>query len=118
MKILEDISNFDFELKWVAGKTYNIADALSRVSVFGPKEQLRETEEEGTCLKISGDLNINIIAVAAGDIEYQQLVIAHKQAAEPTELDANHPDQHFREKGHELCTLQLEENKEPLIIKN
>ena len=41
-----------------------------------------------------------------------------KTAAQPKDLDANHPDQHFREKGHELSMVQLEENQEALIVKN
>lgn len=57
--------------------------------------------------KISDDPTINLIAAAAGDAEYQQLVSTLRQAA-----------QHFREKWNKLSAAQLEENKELLIIKN
>ena len=114
----EKIAHFNFELKWVAGKTHHIADALSRAPVFGPKEQLKEMEEESRCLMIIDDPTINLITAAAGDIEYQRQISALKAAANPTHLEDNHPAQHFQEKWHKLSTVPLEENEEPLIIKN
>ena len=48
MRMRERIAHFNFELKWVAGKTHYIADALSQAPVFGTKEQFRETEEEAS----------------------------------------------------------------------
>ena len=80
--------------------------------------QLKETEEETRCLKINDDPTINLIAAAAKDIVYQQLVCLFKTAAQPADLDANHPAQHFPDKWHELSTGQLEENEEKLIVKN
>ena len=83
MRMRENISQFKFILKCVACKTHYMADLLSRAPVFGPKEQLKETEEGGRCLKINDDPTINLITAAAGDIEYQQLICAQKSAAQP-----------------------------------
>ena len=118
MRMGEKIAHSNFELNWVAGKTHCIADALGRGPVFGPKEQLKETEEESRCLKIIDDPIINLIAAAAGDIKYQRLISALQAAANPTDLEDHHPLQHFRDKWHELSTVQLEEEENPLIIRN
>ena len=118
MRMREKLAHFNFELKWVAGKMHYIADALSRAPVFGPKEQLKETEEESRCLKIIDDPIINLIAAAAGDIEYQQIISALRRAASPTDLENDHPAQHFRYRWHELSTVQLEEEENPLMIRN
>ena len=99
MRMSEKIAHFNFELKWVAGKTHYIVDALSRAPVFGPKEQLKETEEESRCLKIADDPAINLITAAAEDFEYQRLISALQTAADPTDLEGDHPAQHFRESG-------------------
>ena len=119
MRMREKIAHFNFELKkWVAGKKHYIADALSQVPVFSPKEQLKETEKESRCLKIIDDPIINLIAAAARDIEYQRLISALKAAANLTDLEDDHPAQHFRDKRHELSTVQLEDEENPLIIRN
>ena len=76
----------------------------------------KETEEESRFFKIIDDPTIYLVAAAAGDIKYQQLVSALKAAAEPANLDANHPAQHFLEKWHETSTMQLDENEEPSIV--
>ena len=89
----EKIAHFNFELKWVAGKTHYIADALSRAPVFRPKEQLKETEEEARCLKIIDDPIINLIASAAGDIKSQRIISALQTAANPADLKDDHPAQ-------------------------
>lgn len=52
MRMREKIFHFNFKFKWVAGKTHNIDVALSRAPVSVPKEQLKETEQGGRCLKI------------------------------------------------------------------
>ena len=118
MRMREKIAHFNFELKWVAGKTHYIADALSRVPVFRPKEQLKETEEEAICLKIADDPIINLIASAAGDIEYQRIISVLQSAASPADLEDNQPAQHFRKKWHKLSIVQLENEEHPLIIRN
>ena len=79
MRMREKIAHFNFELKWVAGKTHYIGDALSQAPVFGQKEQLKETEEEARWLKIADDPVINLIASAAGDIKYQRIILAKLQ---------------------------------------
>ena len=35
----EKLTNYTFDVTWVAGKTHYIADALSRAPVFGPSEE-------------------------------------------------------------------------------
>ena len=39
MRMHEKIIEFTFKVKWVEGKTYYIADALSRVPVFASEEE-------------------------------------------------------------------------------
>ena len=38
MRMREKLTSFNFEVKWVAGNSHLIADALSRASVFQPQE--------------------------------------------------------------------------------
>ena len=113
MRMREKIAHFNFELKWVAGKTHYIADALSRA----PREQLKETEKEAKCLKIADDPVKNLIASAAVNIEYQRIISALQSGANTADLEDDQPAQHFREKWHELSIVQLENKEHPLIIR-
>ena len=61
---------------------------------------------------------INLIASAAGDVEYQRIISALQSGANAADLEEDHPAQHFREKWHELSIMQLENEEHPLIIRN
>ena len=39
MRMREKIEEFTLKVKWVQGKTHNIANALSRLPIFAPKEE-------------------------------------------------------------------------------
>ena len=69
-------------------------------------------------MKIADDPTINLIASAAGDIEFQRIISALRSGANSADLEDDHPAQHFREKWHELSIVQLENEEHPLIIRN
>ena len=40
MTMREKLSGYCFDVKWIAGKNHQIADALSRAPLFEPEEEL------------------------------------------------------------------------------
>ena len=50
MRMREKLTGFNFEVKWVAGKSHSIADALSRAPIFQPQEKnLQLTAQSAVC---------------------------------------------------------------------
>ena len=52
MRMREQLTNFSFQVKWVKGKTYMIADALSRTPVFQPEEEEETHKTAIHCLQV------------------------------------------------------------------
>ena len=52
MRMREKVTSFNFTVIWTPGKNHQIADALSRVPVFGPCEMSFEPEQLEHCLRI------------------------------------------------------------------
>ena len=63
LRLREKMVNFTFKVKWIEGKNHLVADALSRSSVFQPKET--EEEEKITFSKISKDPGLQSLFDAA-----------------------------------------------------
>ena len=87
---------YNFSVKWVPGKTHNIADALSRAPVFSAAEldeDPRDIEDTIHCLRISNDPALNIITKAAKDNTYAKAAAELLQTgkhASPTESSPLH----------------------------
>ena len=54
--MMEKLTAFTFEVKWVSGKSHRIADALSRAPVFPPDEEIDlQVDTALTCLLATSD---------------------------------------------------------------
>ena len=52
MRIREKLTAYNFSVIWTPGKSHHIADALSRVPVFGPCKLSFELEHLEHCLRL------------------------------------------------------------------
>ena len=57
----EKLSGYNFDVKWVPGKTHWIADALSRAPLFSAQEEGIDIDTAFSCLTMTQDPAINII---------------------------------------------------------
>ena len=61
-RMMEKLTAFTFEVKWVAGKSHRIADALSRAPVFPPDEEIDlQVDTALTCLLATCDPALSIV---------------------------------------------------------
>jgi len=94
-RIREKIVDFTFELKWVAGKTHQIADALSRSPIF----EAPETPDEAHgafCHAVASDAPLQEIYDAAeADEDYQSVLTALVAGKTPASLPPRHPAKLF-----------------------
>ena len=71
-RMMEKLTAFTFEVKWVAGKTHRIADALSRAPVFPPDEDIDlQIDTALTCLLATSDPALSIVKQHI-DSDYRQ----------------------------------------------
>ena len=74
-KYREKLSDYNFSVEWVAGKTHLIADGLSRAPVFSPSEE--EVQQVHVFRIISEDPKLSVLVdEAAKDKEYQSIIDA------------------------------------------
>ena len=86
MHMREKLTNFSFEVKLVEGKTYMIADALSRAPVFQPEEEEEEMLETAIhCLQVRETSELTDIEEAI-DEHYSAIVLANFK-----QLPGHHP---------------------------
>lgn len=68
----EKFIDYNFELKWTAGKEHQIADALSRAPVFsGEEDSDLERSRVSVCRKLVADPALAPLFEAATDAEYR-----------------------------------------------
>ncbi len=117
LRLREKIMGYTFDVRWTAGKTHLIADALSRAPVFKPEE---EEEEEGLynaflCRAVSTDPAMQPLFDAIRDDDnYQSVISALRSGKSPAQLHASHPAKAFGNVWDHLSLL--DDEKETLII--
>jgi hypothetical protein len=90
MRMRERLTGFNLKVKWVEGKTHYIADALSRAPVFGPMENIEDTENVVNCSQVIADPGINSIVHWVDD-EYRAMISAFSGEIEKAMEDSTHP---------------------------
>ena len=57
----EKVTQYSFTVRWVAGKTHYIADALSRAPVFSPEEEDLQIDTALSCLTVTKDPALEVL---------------------------------------------------------
>ena len=92
----ERLTQYDFEVIWVPGKTHLIADALSRAPVFAPKEKEIVTCNAALAYSVAEDPALQPLYDAAeDDTSYQQIKDAILRGTQAKDLPPDHPGKQF-----------------------
>lgn len=106
----EHLTNFSFDIKWVAGKQHIIADTLSRAPVFNAPE-----EEYSQVFSTSHDPAINRFYTAASkDAAYQEVITAILDGKTPRQLPIDHPAHLYKNVWDRLSIIQ--NNGQKLLV--
>ena len=104
-RILSKLTGYSFTVKWVAGSTNAIADALSRQPLFAAESNTDILEEEVTVrkLQVYEDPALEKFQVEAkSDPNYQLVMAALTAGKDPKNLPPGHPGQLFTSVWDEL----------------
>ena len=93
----EKIQHFNFQVRWVAGKTHYIADALSRFPFSILTQKTKTTKS---------DPGLEILEEITYDKNYQLTIEALYNDADPLKLPADHPAKEYTLVFHELSIRQ------------
>ena len=91
-RLKEKTTEYQFSLEWREGKLNEIADALSRATVFPPNEGEDTAEICNHSLHAECDPILKSLVDAANNcIDYQKIVKAVKEVKNPKRLPTTHP---------------------------
>jgi hypothetical protein len=91
-RLKEKTTEYQFSLEWREGKLNEIADALSRATVFPPNEGEDTAEICNHSLHAECDPILKSLVDAANNcIDYQRIVKAVKEVKNPKRLPTTHP---------------------------
>ena len=92
MRMREKIIPYTFKITWVAGKTYYIADTLSRHPVFGPAEDNFNVTTAIKCLRSLSAEPENLKSIYAKQNEpYKSIMTVLKKNSDFFQLAIDHP---------------------------
>jgi len=107
LRFRERLLNYSFEISWTAGKTHQIADALSRAPVFSPPEDEVNAADVKVCfLGIEDPALTELIDIAAADQDYQKIITALKSEKRLASLPSDHPARAFKNFWSELSIYE------------
>jgi hypothetical protein len=107
MRFREKLTDYNFEVKWVAGKEHLVADALSRAPVFDPKDpedvlgmQIKALSHQAHASAVGGthggDPSMRrMFEAAVADKSYQSVADAVLASKPPSMLHTAHPAKQF-----------------------
>ena len=95
LKVRERLVNFNFDVKWVAGKVHLIADALSRYPVFDPDKSADVAESESAVesarlVRVRDEPAYAQMLRHAAQPAYRELVDALRAGTPPASLPDGH----------------------------
>ena len=111
MTMREKIFPYTFKITWVAGKTYFIADALSRYPVFGPFEDNFNVDTAIKCLRSLSTEPESLKSIYAKQNEaYKSIMTELKRKSDFSKLAIDHLARAF--KTFKTDSLSTETNTE------
>ena len=96
MRMREKLTGFNFEVKWVAGKSHSIADALSRAPIFQPQEEEFTVDCSVSCLRITNEQMMSWLHEGKGE-EYEALLKAIEEGKDISKLPTNNPARKYKD---------------------
>ena len=104
LRLREKLIDYTFEVKWVAGKTHLIADALSRAPVFSEPEDSDNLDIANYCYATyCQDVKLQkLSSIAKNDEDYQSILQALKADLQPNQLPFSHPAKLYKSVWHLL----------------
>ena len=101
LRFREKLADFCFTIKWVAGKTHLIADALSRSPAFSPAEDDDIIKPSTTFINAVSSISIDpalhaMIECAKSDENYQKLLHTFRTNLQMKNLPPDHPARAYR----------------------
>ena len=114
----EKIQHFNFEVRWVVGKTHYIANALSQFPVFepDPKNKDYKVNDAITCMGISSDPGLEVKEEISYDKNYQLTIKALYDDADPAKLPDDHQAKEYMPFFHDLSIRQ--NGEQDLLLKD